>query len=71
MESTIKDVEGKMDWLTGMACNHITFIFLESIIVPLLLVSIEWLIYYESTRQEIFHIYIYIYIYIWKIYIFD
>ena len=51
MEIMIKSVEGKTDNLTGMACNHITFIFLESISVAVLLVSIDWIIYYELTRH--------------------
>jgi len=51
VEIKIEKMEDNMDWLSGMACNHITFIVLESIIVALLLVNIEWLIYYEATRH--------------------
>ena len=46
VEIKIEKVEDNL-YLTGMACNHITFIVLESIIVALLLVSIDGLMYCE------------------------
>jgi len=49
MEIHVENIETNIEVLTGMTSSHLTIIVLAWIIVALLLVSINVLMFYEST----------------------